>query len=183
MNRGTRAPDLGAEESRYRALIDNQGDGILVVSHEGTIRFANQAATRLLNRSADELIGRSFGVPIIPGENTEIDLHLAGGAVRVAEMRVVSTTWEDSPALLASLRDISERKGLEDQLRQKVQELAEADRRKDEFLAMLAHELRNPLAPIRNGLELLLANGVRDAAVDLMRVKVELDRGMFRWRP
>ena len=36
-----------------------------------------------------------------------------------------------------------------------MQELRDADRRKDEFLAMLAHELRNPLAPIRNGLEVM----------------------------
>jgi CheY-like chemotaxis protein/nitrogen-specific signal transduction histidine kinase len=49
---------------------------------------------------------------------------------------------------------------LEKKLRQKVDELAAADRRKNEFLATLAHELRNPLAPIRNGLQLLhLADG------------------------
>jgi len=51
--------------------------------------------------------------------------------------------------------DITERKRLEDELRQRAVELAAADRRKDEFLAMLAHELRNPLAPMCNALELL----------------------------
>ena len=70
-------------------------------------------------------------------------------------MRVAATEWEGEPALLASLRDISERKALEAQLRQKVKELAEADRHKDEFLAMLVHELRNPLAPIRNALHVM----------------------------
>ena len=45
-------------------------------------------------------------------------------------------------------RDITERKQAEESLR-------EADRRKNEFLAMLAHELRNPLAPIRNALEIM----------------------------
>ena len=39
--------------------------------------------------------------------------------------------------------------------------LREADRRKDEFLATLAHELRNPLAPIRNAVQMLEANGAR----------------------
>jgi PAS domain S-box-containing protein len=60
------------------------------------------------------------------------------------------------------LIDISERKqaeeelrGLEAALREKVEELAAADRRKNEFLATLAHELRNPLAPLRHGLQLL----------------------------
>jgi signal transduction histidine kinase len=49
----------------------------------------------------------------------------------------------------------AERKRLEEELRQQATELAEADRRKDEFLAMLAHELRNPLTPIRNAMELM----------------------------
>lgn len=53
------------------------------------------------------------------------------------------------------LVDITDRKRLERELTAKVSELAEADRRKDEFLAMLAHELRNPLAPARNAAALL----------------------------
>src|SRR5262249_34622876 len=51
--------------------------------------------------------------------------------------------------------DQSERKKLERQLRDQAEKLLIADRRKDEFLAMLAHELRNPLAPLRNALHLL----------------------------
>ena len=47
-------------------------------------------------------------------------------------------------------RDVTEQKELEQELRSRMADLAEADRRKDEFLATLAHELRNPLAPIRN---------------------------------
>ncbi len=57
--------------------------------------------------------------------------------------------------LFGVVADISERKELEDSLRKMAVDLSEADRRKDEFLATLAHELRNPLAPIRNGIELL----------------------------
>jgi signal transduction histidine kinase/ActR/RegA family two-component response regulator len=62
----------------------------------------------------------------------------------------------DEIAFIGSLADVLgitvERKRLEAELRVRVAELAEADQRKDEFLAMLAHELRNPLAPVRNGL-------------------------------
>jgi signal transduction histidine kinase/ActR/RegA family two-component response regulator len=50
---------------------------------------------------------------------------------------------------------LSELTGLSEQLRQRTQELGEANRRKDEFLAMLAHELRNPLAPIRNAIQVM----------------------------
>jgi two-component system CheB/CheR fusion protein len=51
--------------------------------------------------------------------------------------------------------EVAQRKRLEQELQQHAAELAEADRRKDEFLAMLAHELRNPLAPIRNAVQVI----------------------------
>jgi PAS domain S-box-containing protein len=51
--------------------------------------------------------------------------------------------------------DITEQRRLEEELRRRAEELIGADRRKDQFLAMLAHELRNPLAPIRNAVELM----------------------------
>jgi CheY-like chemotaxis protein/nitrogen-specific signal transduction histidine kinase len=52
-------------------------------------------------------------------------------------------------------RDVTDRVRLEEELNQKLDELADLDRRKDEFLAMLGHELRNPLAPIMTSLELI----------------------------
>jgi two-component system CheB/CheR fusion protein len=58
--------------------------------------------------------------------------------------------------------DVSRQKHLEEELRQQAEQMREADRRKDEFLAMLAHELRNPLAPILHAVELL---GRRDPAL------------------
>ncbi len=56
---------------------------------------------------------------------------------------------------IGSMLDVEDRRVLEDDLRGLAADLSEADHRKDEFLATLAHELRNPLAPIRNGLEIL----------------------------
>ncbi|WP_395752669.1 PAS domain-containing protein [Prosthecobacter sp.] len=58
-----------------------------------------------------------------------------------------------------TLTDISELKRIEATLADRVADLARADRSKDEFLAMLAHELRNPLAPLRNSTELLRTSG------------------------
>ena len=55
--------------------------------------------------------------------------------------------------------DLTERKRLEEELREIAAELSNADRSKDEFLATLAHELRNPLAPIRNGLQIMRLAG------------------------
>src|SRR5207253_6800353 len=57
---------------------------------------------------------------------------------------------------------VAELTRLSDQLRQRTEELTEADRRKDEFLAMLAHELRNPMAPIRNAAQVIRLVGSAD---------------------
>lgn len=57
--------------------------------------------------------------------------------------------------MLGVALDVTERQKLTDELRDKAERLADADRRKDEFLAMLAHELRNPLAPLSNALHIL----------------------------
>ncbi len=57
-----------------------------------------------------------------------------------------------------------ERARLVTELRRRAEDLAEADRRKDEFLAMLAHELRNPLAPVLSGLEILRRDGAGEGA-------------------
>lgn len=58
-------------------------------------------------------------------------------------------------SLDGTVADITTRRQADEDLRRFAAELSEADRRKDEFLATLAHELRNPLAPIRNGLQLM----------------------------
>ena len=59
------------------------------------------------------------------------------------------------PSILVSVEDVTDRYQLEQAYRDRVAELASADRAKDEFLAMLAHELRNPLGPLRNALQLM----------------------------
>ena len=75
---------------------------------------------------------------------------------------------------LGAASDITEHKRSEEALRVSEEQLREADRRKNEFLAMLAHELRNPLAPIRTGLELIRVAGNTPAAVE--RVRGVMDR-------
>ena len=69
--------------------------------------------------------------------------------------------------------DITDRKAMEGELRRFAADLSEADHRKDEFLATLAHELRNPLAPIRNGLQIMKVAGDDRQAVDESRSLME----------
>jgi PAS domain S-box-containing protein len=68
--------------------------------------------------------------------------------------------------MLGAAQDVTERRAAEEALK-------EADRRKDEFLAMLAHELRNPLAPIRNSVQVLKLVGVGDGTVATARDMIE----------
>jgi PAS domain S-box-containing protein len=72
---------------------------------------------------------------------------------------VVRDAGGSNIGLATITRDITEHKRAEDELRRIAADLSEADHRKSEFLATLAHELRNPLAPIRTGLDLLRMGG------------------------
>ena len=73
----------------------------------------------------------------------------------LSRMRVLRDGTGAVTRIFGTNTDVTEQRDAEDALRKLACELAEADRRKDEFLATLAHELRNSLSPIRNGLHIL----------------------------
>jgi PAS domain S-box-containing protein len=100
----------------------------------------------------------------------EIDIrfrHFKTGEARWMAYKVLTLTdAAGRPAGLATVsQDVTERKRMADDLRKLAADLSEADRRKDEFLAMLAHELRNPLAPISNAVQVLRRGGGDGAAI------------------
>ncbi len=112
------SPHAAGEGGRFRHLIDENADGILIVDDEGYVRFVNQAAERLLGRPASELLDELFGFPLAGESMVEIDILRADGNCTVAEMHVVKTRWESRDAYLASLRDVSERQRMEQELRE-----------------------------------------------------------------
>src|SRR6201999_38059 len=73
--------------------------------------------------------------------------------------------------------DLIERTRAEEELRRSEQQLRDADRRKDEFIALLAHELRKPLVPIRTGVELLKKARERADVIDSVRPMMERQIG------
>jgi two-component system, cell cycle sensor histidine kinase and response regulator CckA len=109
--------DLQAWDSRFRNLIECNVDCLMVIDQTGRILYASQASKELFGKDQKDLIGENFGFPLCAGERTEIDVLYPGQGPRVAEMRVVETRWENEIVFLASLRDITERKKIEQTLK------------------------------------------------------------------
>lgn len=114
---------------------------------------------------------QSDGAPL----NVECRIRRADGAERWIWIKARVLEGEDRrfERLLGVISDITERKKLETDLRQLAWELSAADRRKDEFLATLAHELRNPLAPIRYGLRIMRHSDVEAQTFEDLRAMME----------
>ncbi|WP_129673033.1 PAS domain S-box protein [Candidatus Chloroploca sp. Khr17] len=105
------------DDFQLREIVAANADGIIVVDSDGRVRFLNPAAAAILGRRVDDLIGQIFGFPVLRGERAEIDLLHPDGASQVAEMRVVDTEWDGTPAQLISLRDITEHRRAQQALR------------------------------------------------------------------
>ncbi len=108
-------------EQRLQTIIEKNADPIIVCI-AGNVCFINPAAEMMFGRSAQELLGYDLGIPLVAADKTEVDILDTQGEHHIAEMRVVEITWGGETALLATFRDITRRKELEDQLEQKVHE-------------------------------------------------------------
>jgi PAS domain S-box-containing protein len=162
--------------------VESSDDAIISKSLDGVIQSWNDGAERLFGYSPAQAVGRHISLIIPPERLAEEDLIIeslkAGRRVdhfqterRRSDGTLVPVSLTISPIVDEArnvigaskiVRDVTrekqaaaERERLADHLRKLAAELSEADRRKDEFLATLAHELRNPLAPLRNMLEIL----------------------------
>lgn len=108
---------MQALEKRFRTALSHVADGILIVSGDGVVKLANPAARRLLSGLFDNPVGQVFPYPAQPGSTTELRIDAGKDEPTIAEMRVTSVEWGGETAALASLRDITERKGMEEALR------------------------------------------------------------------
>lgn len=148
MNAANPRGSRGIDQADIRFLVEKNADGIIVVDEDGTVLFANPSAEQIFGRARDALIGSPLGIPLIGGDTTEITIHRPGGGAIEAEIRVVDTTWDRRPALLASLRDISARKAMEERMRQSAK--MEAVGR---LTAGIAHDFNNLLTVVLGNLE------------------------------
>jgi PAS domain S-box-containing protein len=172
--------DLRIQREWLRVTLESIGDAVIATDTEGCVTFMNPTAARLTGwpeaetkglplhevfRIVNEetrgtvespvakvlregtIAGLANHTILIARDGTEIPIDDSAAPIRDRKGGILG--------VVLIFHDILERRNLERELRQRADRLAEADRRKDEFLAMLSHELRNPLAPIRNALHIL----------------------------
>jgi diguanylate cyclase (GGDEF)-like protein len=113
-----RTHELVRSEARFYNIIENNADGIVVVDHTGTIQYLNPAAEFIMGKIREELVGKPFVYSVRQDGVTEVDMLLADGQVRVAELRVTESAWEGEDAQLISIRDITEKKILGERVQQ-----------------------------------------------------------------
>jgi signal transduction histidine kinase/ActR/RegA family two-component response regulator len=130
----------------------------------GHLPVRSYLAVPVVSRSGEVLGGLFFG-------------HERAGVFAERHERLVSGVAALAAVAIDNARLYEQARRVGDQLRQRNEDLAAAARRKDEFLTMLAHELRNPLAPISNGLHILksavLDPGVGERARDMMERQIK----------
>jgi len=178
------AEELRRQREELRLVTDTMPAGVVRVSADLHYVWVNRVFASWVGKTPDEIIGRPVGEVI--GENDWHDLRpfvertLRGERVeyeRPARFAagerwihsVMEPTRDPSGApngLVAVVSDIHDRKLMEETLHQ-------AERRKDEFLATLAHELRNPLAPIRNAVAILGKKDALDPELSWSREVIE----------
>jgi signal transduction histidine kinase len=178
---------LRASEERYRTLFDLGPVAVYSCDVAGVIQQFNRRAAELWGREpavgdTDERFCGSFKLfrpdgSFMPHEQCPMAEVVSGKLAHVRDAEVLIERPDGSRiTVVVNIRpltnaqgevagaincfyDITERKRNEEQSRKYVARLADADRRKSEFLAMLAHELRNPLATIRTGLQVQRLTG------------------------
>lgn len=106
-------------------IVQKSPDGIVIVDRMGVVRFVNPAAEVLLGRNLQELSGKMFGYPIVKGEKTEIQVIRKNDDMATVDIYVVEMEWKGERVYLASLRDVTDYKQKEKQLKHLFINLAE----------------------------------------------------------
>jgi PAS domain S-box-containing protein len=170
---------LQEQRELLQVTLSSIGDAVIATDVQGRITFMNPVAELHTGYDQRDCLGEPLEkVFVIRNEQTgapaESPVHKVlrtGGVVGLANHTVLvqrngaQLPIDDSAApirddvgklfgVILVFREVSESRKLQHELLRQTEALREADRRKDEFLAVLAHELRNPLAPLRNGLEI-----------------------------
>jgi len=139
---------------KIQTLLARDADGKLVVDSRNLVRYANAAAETALGRGPRELLDRPFSLEAPAEGRSSVKIHGADGSDRLIEMTAVPIDWEEAPARLVTLRDVTELRRVE-LMREEVRERMNLIELKNEFMASVSHDLRNPLTTVKTALQSL----------------------------
>ena len=159
--------EMVENHSLFREAFE-QGIAMLILDKRGKIKHLNHAAEDIFNMDRDTLIGKNFGLPILEGEKTELDIHKKEGEQGIAEIYTIEL--EKNGLILVTIIDITKRRRAEKRLeksREKYKELYEkqksyldeilkASQFKSRLMASISHNLRTPMNAIIGFTDLLM---------------------------
>lgn len=170
------ATDVAISEERYRNIVDNASDLIMLLNKRGSIIFENDKVTEVLGYMPQEILGLPFmdyvsekdketvekalkasceGGPDI--KNLQAKLSKKGGQNMYAEITASCVKHGGkTTGLQMVVRDVTERKKAEELVKKELEQLRELDALKDDFLSITAHEMKTPLISILNVPDLML---------------------------
>jgi two-component system sensor kinase FixL len=192
--------ELGASEARWRAVVDSAVDGIIVIDAHGHVEAFNQAAERLFGYTAQEVLGHNVDMlmpsPYREEHDTYLSRYLATGRAKIIgvgrevqgrrkdgttfplHLSVGEMSLQGERKFTGILHDLSGRVQMESRLREQA-----ALAKLGEMAAVVAHEVKNPLAGIRGALQVfgnrMLREGADTAIFNEMVARIDaLDRMM-----
>jgi len=175
---------LHDSRQRYRLIVESATSyAIFTTDLRGMVTSWNPGSVNIFGYTEEEMLGKDIRVVFTPEDReagqADLEMRVAEADGRALDERwhmrkngerfwangLVMPLRDDSDrtcGFLKILRDMSEQRELEESLRKRTNDLERVDASRNEFLAMLAHELRNPLAAIRNAVAVVIRSGSKE---------------------
>lgn len=183
---------INRSEKRFRALVYSSSDMVLISDTGGKITYQGPMAQSAWRYQTDGLMGQSIAALIHPDDqaiwqelleqsqaaaasgqtkSAELRLRNAEGVWRYAQLILTNLLHEPAvEGLVATVRDITERRSFEEQLINERDRAIALEKTKREFLAMMSHELRTPMNGILGFTNLLLSSGLDAEQTDFAKL-------------
>lgn len=182
---------LKNREAEERAVLDNIVECVITIDHDGTVLNVNRAVEQMFGYPPDEIIGRNVSLLMpeheagahdrhiqrylatgerrVIGRNREVEGRHKDGHTISLELAVSEYVFGDRRLFTGTLRDISERKSLVEDLTRARQHADEANRAKSAFLAAMSHEIRTPMNGVVGLVDVLARSSLDEYQRDLVR--------------